>query len=447
MELNEFQGKKILILGLGKEGQDTLVFLLKYAPAGILEAADRVLFDNLPDTVKKIINKYKISGHFGKNYLKNLQNYDIIVKSPGIPIHLPEVEAAYKAGKITSQTNIFFNHCRGTIIGITGTKGKSTTSSLIYTVLKKAAKNVQLLGNIGQPVLSHLKNDNTEKFYVYELSAHQLYELNKSPHIAILTNLYQEHLDYYSDYNEYIQAKTNITIHQSKNDFFIYNSNLKECQNIAKITQAKKIAYNEFNWNFKKKLHLIGKFNLENAKIAAIVGKILKIDDKIINNALAGFKPLPHRLEFVGEYRGIKFYNDSLSTIQESAVAAIEGLGDNLQTLIAGGFERHQPFDKLARKILDSNIKTLILFLPTGKRIWQTVKNADLKKSKNLKINHYFVKTMAEAVDLAFTKTQKGKICLLSAASASFGGFRDYADRGDSFKKYIRRKNNYYSKK
>jgi len=433
MELNEFQGKKILILGLGKEGQDTLAFLIKYAPAGILAVSDRTLFDNLPDAAKKIINKYKIPGYFGKNYLKNLQNYDIIVKSPGIPIHLPEIEAAYKAGKITSQTKIFFNHCQGTIIGITGTKGKSTTSSLIYAVLKKSAKKVHLLGNIGQPVLNYLKNDNSEKFYVYELSAHQLYQLDKSPHIAVLTNLYQEHLDYYSDYNEYIQAKANITIHQSKNDFFIYNSNIMNCQNIAKITQAKKIAYNEFDWNFPKKLHLIGEFNLENAKIAAIIGKILKIDNKIINNAIANFKPLAHRLEFAGEYRGIKFYNDSLSTIQESAVAAIEGLGDNLQTLIAGGFERHQPFDKLAEKILDSNIKTIILFLPTGKRIWQAIKNVDHKKSKNLKINHYFVKTMEEAVNLAFAKTQKGKICLLSAASASFGGFRDYADRGNNF--------------
>ena len=436
MELNEFNGKKILVLGLGREGRDTLNFLLKWVPEAVGGVADGQAEDKVGNEVKEAIKGKQIRCHFGPDYLLGLDDYDIVIKSPGIPIHIPEIEAAFKKNKITTQTQIFFDHCRGTIIGVTGTKGKSTTASLINSVLLAAEYNSRLIGNIGQPVLSFMEGSGKDDFFVYELSAHQLYGLTQSPHIAVLTNLYPEHLDYYSDFNEYILAKSNIAIHQTKNDFFIYNSQINECRDIAGKSLAKKFAFNESDWRPSCETKLKGEVNLGNMKIAAIVGNILGIDSGKIESAVCNFKPLPHRLESVGSFKGIKFYNDSLSTIQESAVAAIESLGSDLQTLIAGGFDRHQPFDKLARSILDSSIDNLILFAPTGQRIWDELINKSQTPEGTRRvetINHFFVNSMDEAVGLAFRNTKPGKICLLSAASASFGGFRDYAERGEAF--------------
>ena len=440
MELNEFNGKKILVLGLGREGQDTLNFLLKWAPEAVCGVADSQAEDKVNNEVREAIKGKQIRHHFGPGYLSVLDDYDIVIKSPGIPIHIPELEAAFKKNIITAQTQIFFDHCPGTIIGVTGTKGKSTTASLINAVLSGGGYNSRLIGNIGQPVLSYMEGSSKDDFFVYELSAHQLYGLTKSPHISVLTNLYPEHLDYYSDFNEYILAKSNIAIHQSENDFFIYNSQNAECRDIAAKCPAKKFAFNESTWRPSCDPKLKGEVNLGNMKIAAIVGNILKINGGKIGSAICNFEPLPHRLESVGVFKGIEFYNDSLSTIQESAVAAIESLGSNLQTLIAGGYDRHQPFDKLARSIQDSSIDNLILFAPTGQRIWDEL----TKKSQTPElmrrigtINHFFVDSMDKAVSLAFQNTKPGKICLLSAASASFGGFRDYAERGEAFKSSI----------
>lgn len=438
MNLGIYKNKKILILGLGREGVDSLSFFLKNCPENEIAAADRSRINDLAPAAREILSyNPQIKLILGENYLTDLEKFDLVVKSPGIPIHTHEIEQARKSGKITSQTEIFFNQCPGMIIGVTGTKGKSTTSSIIYGIIKKSGRQVFLLGNIGTPMLAYLEAANKDDVFVCELSAHQLYGLKKSPHIAVLLNIYPEHLDYYSSYEEYIQAKANIGIHQSESDYLIYNSSNNETARIAHISLSQKIAFDKFDWNFCGTTSLIGNFNLENAKIGAIVGKLIGITDRDIEAAIFEFKPLANRLEFVGNFNGIDCYNDSLSTIQESAVAAIDGLGERVRTLIAGGFDRGQPFDKLAAAILDSNIKNLILFPATGKKIWeeieQTAKTAD-KIGRLSVIKRFFVENMEEAVGRVFSETERGGICLLSAASASFGNFRDYADRGDQFK-------------
>lgn len=441
MDLREFESKRILILGLGREGLDSLRFFLEYAPGARLGVADRREADKLDQEALSLLESHpEIELFCGSNYLSAIRRYDTAVKSPGVPIHLPEIEAAYAAGRITSQTEIFFNFCPGTIIGVTGTKGKSTTSSIIHAILCQAGMNAFLLGNIGQPVLGYLANAATNDYFVYELSAHQLYQLKKSPHIAIITNIYQEHLDYYKDFNEYIRAKANIAIYQKKDDFLIYNSSDPIIASIAQQSLAKKIAFNEYDWNFQGTTSLIGSFNLENAKKAAVAARILGISDKTIDEAISNFTTLEHRLEFVGTFRGAKFYNDSLSTIQESAVEAIFGLGDGVQTLIAGGFDRGQPFDKLARAILANRIETLILFPTTGEKIWEAVQNSgqeELYADALAKIEHYPVEDMKEAVKIALGRTGRGKICLMSAASASFNLFRDYAQRGELYRRFL----------
>jgi len=407
MKLAELKDKKILILGFGREGQDTFFFLHKLFPQKVLGIAD---------AKEKIVFKFdqKIVFYLGKRYLNALKDYDVIIKAPGIP--LKNIPAVFHK-KITSQTEIFFDNCPGQIVGITGTKGKSTTTSLIYQILKKGGLKVYLVGNIGEPVLSYLLKAKKEDVFVYELSAHQLFTLKRSPHIAVLLNIYPEHLDYYRSFKEYAQAKANITKYQTTKDYFIFNSQDPLVRKIAKTSKAKKIA-------------IKGEYYELDRAAAETVGRIFKIPAKTVAKALKEFKPLAHRLEYVGKFRGIEFYNDSLSTIPETCIAALDFFGDKVGTLILGGFDRGLNFDKLAQRILKSKVKTLILFPTTGQRIWQTLKTK--------KIQGFFVKDMKTAVGLAYANTDKGKICLMSPASPSFGIFKDYAQRGDLFKKFVK---------
>ena len=490
MILNELKNKRILILGFGLEGRDTFLFLRKLFPNKVLGVGDRLKISNFKFQISNLFkNDKRVKLHFGKNYLEALKNYDVIVKSPGIP---PKIIAPFitKGQKITSQTEIFFENCPGKIIGITGTKGKSTTASLIYKILRKDGIKAHLVGNIGKPVLSLLlgtrgafairsrgvfakRNAPTERnapslgakprrnisdilrgkkddIFVYELSSHQLYNLKKSPNIAVLLNIYPEHLDYYRDFKEYIKAKANITKYQTRKDFLIYNSQNPIVKEIAQSSRAQKIP-------------IKGKYFELNVAAAIKVGKIFKIPAGTISKVIKEFKSLPHRLEFVGKFKGIEFYNDSLSTIPETACEALDFLGNRVQTLILGGFDRGLDFKKLVKAILKSKVKTLILFPVTGERIWlEIVKHqgwgVSLGRGVSLRENasrpdrenasrpervlesllHYFVKNMQEAVRLSYLHTKRGKICLLSPASPSFGIFRNYKERGDQFKKWVK---------
>lgn len=399
MELNELKDKKILILGFGREGKDTLFFLKKLFPRKKIDVADQ---------------------KFDKNYLKKLKGYDLIIKSPGIPF---KILPKHSLKKISTQTEIFFENCPGKIVGITGTKGKSTTSSMIYKILREGGVKAHLVGNIGKPVLSSLLKARREDVFVYELSSHQLYNLKKSPHIAVLLNIYPEHLDYYRSFTEYAKTKANITLHQAKEDFFVFNSKDKLIRQFAKKTKAKKIP-------------IEGKYYSLNKAAAKAVGKIFKIPDKIISKVLKDFKYLVHRLEPVGTFGGITFYNDALATIPEATLAAIEALGRRVETIMLGGFERNITFRNLAEKVLKSKIKTVILFPTTGEKIWREI----LRQAHGKKLpKHFFTNNMREAVALAYQHTNKGKICLLSTASSSFSIFKDYKEKGNLFKKYVKR--------
>ena len=407
MILKNLENKKILILGLGREGLDTFKFLRKLFPEKVFGIGDK------SKDVKKIT---KVKWHLGKNYLKALKDYDIIIKSPGIPIHLPEIEKAFEKEKITSQTEIFLENCPGIVVGITGTKGKSSTASLIYEILKNAGLKAHLIGNIGKPLLSYLTKAK-DNIFVCELSCHQLYNLKKSPHISVILNIYPEHLDYYKSFKEYVKAKGNIARWQTKNDYLIYNSEDKLVKEISKKSKSKKIPFK-------------GEYHSQNIEAAKSVAKILKIPEKTASEAIKKFKPLPHRLELVGKFKEITFYNDSLSTIPESAINALNFLGKDVQTLILGGYDRGLDFKKLAQRIIESRIKTLIFFPESGKRIHRSLQ-------KKFSGNCFFADSMPKAVKLAYQHTDKGKICLLSPASASFGLFKDYQERGNLFKKYV----------
>jgi UDP-N-acetylmuramoylalanine--D-glutamate ligase len=448
MVLEELKNKKILILGFGREGQDSYLALRKLFPQKVLAIADKLEFKNLPKNKQKLLKSdKKLKLYFGKNYLKSLPNYDLIIKTPGIP--LKTIKPFLKKNtKITSQTEIFFENCPGTIVGVTGTKGKGTTCALISQILKERGLKVHLVGNIGKPVFQLLLKAKNDEIFVYELSSHQLQNLKKSPQIAVFLNLYPCHLDYYKNFQEYKKAKENITKYQTEEDFLIYNAQQKELREIAKISKAKKIPINPTNHEFRritnkiKKNPLIGKFNLFNIMAAFKVGKIFGISEREIIKAIEKFKPLPHRLEFVGKFKGIEFYNDSLATVPQATRAAIEGLGEKVKTLILGGSDNKVSFTPLVKEILKRKIRNLIFLSPgTGEKIWQEIR---IKSQKKKKVPvPFFVLSMEEAVRTAFEKTKKGEICLLSPGSPSFNLFRDYRERGNLFKKFVR----YYGSK
>lgn len=430
--LESFKGKKILILGFGREGKSTLNFLRKWVKDIKIGVADKAV-------VK--IDDSSVTKHFGPDYLKYISNYDIVFKTPGIPGKLPEIKNAKRLGILfTSQTKLFLHACGGQTIGVTGTKGKSTTASLVYHILSEVGMDSVLLGNIGKPCLDYLEADfGKGKYFVFELSSHQLADIDRSPHIAVLLNIFREHLDYYRSFKEYFEAKANITKFQNKNDFFIFNSADRQISDLALSTKAKTLSFLKWNKDFeniiaKKKIPLAGLHNLNNVMAAILVAKVLKIPSLKIGTALENFRPLTHRLETVAIKNGITFVDDTLATIPEATIAAIEAFGDNIGTIILGGSDRGQDFKELAEAILSHKISGVILFPTTGKRIWDEI--TKVSRGKSLP-KHFFVNSMREAVEKSFENTPKGAVCLLSSASPSFSLFKNYEDKSKQFVKAI----------
>ncbi len=415
MKLSKLKNKKILILGFGKEGEDTLEFLRQNFLNQRLGIADKK-DDLLP--------KEGVVMHLGKDYLSAINDYDVVIKSPGIPMRdiIPYLRDNLS---ITSQAAIFLENIKGQVIGITGTKGKSTTASLIYKMLLNRGIKASLIGNIGEPALKHLVNDSPDMVYVYELSSFQLATIKKSPQIAIILNLYKDHLDHHDDMNEYREAKTKITEFQEENDILIFNEKDSAVKEMVQKSKAKKIPFNPYNdpLGIRKDITVP-------TEVLIIIADLFGIPQDNIRKIVDEFDPLPHRLEYVGTYNEILFYNDSAATIPEAAISAINKMGDNLDTIIVGGVDKGFDLENLSERIMKSPIRNLILFPETGEIIEKILSDH--------KINIFHVKSMKEAVSTAFRVTEKGKICLLAPAASSFNMFKSYKDRGDLFKKHIK---------
>jgi len=458
MKITELADPSLLILGLGQEGRSSWRFLRAAFPEKVLGVADQLPREQLPaDTQSLLRDDQLIRSHLGGDYMKSVADYDVIVKSPGIPLFQPALQHAKRAGKrITSQTALFFANFPGTVIGITGTKGKSTTASLAHAILRQKFPDAELIGNIGAPALDWLPRLKPDALVVYELSSHQLESLAYSPHIAVLLNIVPEHLDYYTSFEQYVAAKSNITRSQTKNDFLIYDADHEIPRKIAAASRAARLGCSlqgeqpagaylaqdqiVFRPNGGKAepvvpinaVPLLGRFNLMNVAAAVTVGKILGVPSVQIHDAVRRFQPLEHRLEWVGVFGGVTYYNDSIATVPEATIGALDALGDNVETLLLGGTDRKLNFSGLAKRLASSRVKTLILFPTTGQRIWQAI--GDVSPETASRLQHFFVESMEEAVALAKQHTAPGRICLLSPASPSFPLFRDYRDRGTQFK-------------
>ncbi len=441
--IKKLKNKKIAILGFGKEGKSTYRFIRKYLKDEEITIIDQTDIKNLDEQM--FLCDKNVSFVSGNNYLDNLDKYDIIIKSPGISLN--KIDTSKFCDKISSQMELFLSVAKDKIIGVTGTKGKSTTSSLIYEILKTKYK-VLIAGNIGTPIFD-LNIDEKIDYYILEMSSHQLEYLNSSPKVGIILNLYQDHLDHALTLEHYHEIKMHMFTNQNSDDYSIYcssNDNLKKMIN-KKILKGKiytvdvtgkdnnayiKMVNNIVYYNGKKvfdtniKRNILGIHNLENIMVAYLVGKLFDINDKDIINTIANFKPLPYRMEFVGIVNDIKFYVDTLATIPEATEEAINALAD-IDTLIFGGMDRGISYVEFIKFLQTSKINHFICMPTTGYKIGK-----ELDQNKV-----YYTETLEEAVILSKKITKKGKICLLSPAAASYEYFKNYQEKGESFKKFI----------
>ncbi len=405
---------KVLILGFAREGQSTLKFLKTKFPLLQIDTADQ---------------------KDDPNYLARLQDYQLVIKTPGISPHKPEIEAAKKAGVVfTSHMQIFLEACPSQkTIGVSGTKGKSTTTSLIYALLSAHHLPAVLVGNIGTPALDFLPEITADTWVVMELSSYQLMELSVSPHIAVMQNIFPDHLDYHLDFAEYVSAKQNLVRYQSDQDLFIYNSANDLCLQTAALTVAKKIPFTVADFPQVIHTQLLGIHNRLNILPSWIIAQNLHLPEEISLQAIADFSPLDTRLNKVAVINGVEFYEDTLATIPEATIAAISALQPSVTTLIAGGHDRKQNYSELAKKILDSNIKTLIVFPSTGPRIWSEITSINPQSG----ITYFYTESMQDAVKLALDHTVSGQIVLLSPAAPSFTLFKDYRDESQQYRQHL----------
>lgn len=451
--LNQIRDKKVIILGFGREGASSYRFLRKHFPDMDIVAADR------SEILKT--NEYQKDKHLkfviGKDYDRNLNDYDLILKTPGV--NLNDINYFIPPQKITSQTELFLYGFNQQVIGVTGTKGKSTTASLIYHILSNSRGNTFLAGNIGIPFFDIVDELNDDSVIVAEMSAHQLEYTTISPHISLLLNMYQEHLDHFESLSNYQLAKMNITKYQSETDVLIYNSEDEHIPNLIKSHNYQRIffkfssqhaidtgcyclddtvlrvekgqvisEYDLFRYD-----HLPGRHNYNNIMAAILAVKQFDISDEDILKNLASFKGLEHRIEYVGNIHGVKYYNDSISTIPEATIAAVKALR-KVNTLIIGGFDRGISYDILIGFLHENPIPHLIFTGPAGQRIIQ-----EWKEKYPLPPSFVLEDDFSKIVEYCIQNTTEGKICLLSPAASSYDQFKNFEERGKRFKSELQK--------
>ncbi len=390
--IDKLNGKRILIWGYGREGQSTEQFLKRCCQPASVE-----IFE-------------------GKRDGFNEDDYDWIVKSPGIVYHEANL-------KYLSQTEIFLEEYRDHVIGITGTKGKSTTSSMLYTVLKECSgKKVIILGNIGQPCLDYFEEVDDNTIVVFEMSCHQLAHTEVSPHIAIFLNFYEEHLDYYETVERYFRAKSNVARYQKAGDYFFKGDNVPEIETKAQVIEMKRRCEQPFD------LNVLGEHNIYNAQFVHYIAvKLLGCNEAEVLESMKRFKGLPHRLEHIGDVNGVAFYDDSISTIPEATISAIKSV-PGVQTVLIGGMDRGINYDVLIRFIKENKQYKYICMYDSGKRIYDAVGECAQCR---------YVPDLELAVEEAKQVTESGKACVLSPAAASYGYFKNFEERGEVFKQYV----------
>ena len=427
--VNQLKRKRILVLGFGKEGKSSYQFIRKHLPTVSI-----VVADENPELDTQLFENDSLTKHIFYDAIReDFSDYDIVLKSPGIC--LKDKYNRLDFSKISSQTDLFLQAFSPQCVGITGTKGKSTTTSLIFHIINNLRPNSLIAGNIGIPLFDVIEQIDLETKIIVELSAHQLEFIRKAPHISILLNLFEEHLDHYNSYEDYQSAKFNIARCQSAEDYFIYNANDPLIASLLSTKPVKSHCIpfsNELLDAFviDDFFPLKGEHNLENVAAAiAALNCIENVDNQKIKELLYSFKPLPHRLEFIGEVDGVFFYNDSISTVPQASIAAVKAL-KSVNTIILGGTDRGIDYSPLVDFFKDSDVENFIFTGKAGKRMMRLFEK--LQDKKQFYCSHY-----EEVVKTAKVHTQKGAICLLSPAAASYDQFKNFEHRGDAFRELV----------
>lgn len=435
--LNELKNKKILIMGLGLYPKGSGVSAARF----FADLGSRVTVTDLKkrkdlSSSIKLLSKYKIRYVLGHHSKRDFIEADLIIKNPAVRKDSRFLEYVKRRNiPIETDISIFFKLCPAKIIGITGTRGKSTTASLTYELLRSENKNVFLGGNIQNSPLNFLDKLDKDSLVVLELSSWMLESLGRrSPEIAVLTNIMPDHLNTYKNMNEYIRAKALIFKYQKKEDLGVINYDNQIAREVGKKIKVKKKWFslkkkNKLN-NYLKFVKLPGEHNLYNALAAINVASIFKVSDGNIRKTLEEFKGVPNRLEFIREINGVKFYNDTTATTPDAVIAALKALKSKNIILIAGGTDKNLDYKELAGLIADY-VSVLVLLPGTA-----TDKlRAHLIKESNLE--PVTARNMKEAVLKAKEMAKKGDIILLSPGAASFGLFKNEFDRGEKFIKEV----------
>ncbi|MGB4767728.1 MAG: UDP-N-acetylmuramoyl-L-alanine--D-glutamate ligase [Candidatus Saccharimonas sp.] len=404
---------KVVIAGYGVEGRASFLYW-RTLGAEVAIADQRDTLPDAPEEVQLIL---------GADAFDKLADFDVVVRSPSIrPDRLPYGD------KVWSATNEFLSKCPAPVIGVTGTKGKGTTSSLVASILRASGKNVHLVGNIGVPALQVLPDIKDGDIVVYELSSFQLWDAVRSPHIAVVLGIEPDHLDVHASFEEYVAAKANIARHQTPNDTVIFYEHNQYSRAIAAQSLGRRVAYPFPIDDVAGSLAIPGAHNVDNASAAVAAVREYTDDVELIRRGLAAFSGLPHRLKLVAEKNGVGYYDDSIATTPGSAIAAMRSF-DAPKVLILGGSDKGVMYDEVVSVAQQTNTSILAIG-QTGEAIYTLCLQFGVPVEREREL-------MPEVVRHATTMAQGKGVVLLSPASASFDQYRSYSDRGDQFIKAV----------
>lgn len=454
-DFNEYiRFRKVAVIGLGVSNLPLLDYL--YEKKAQVTVFDERTIDEIPQNVMDKITTYGFGFSFGKNCLEKLIGFNIIFRSPSCLPTRPELQKeAIRGAIITTEVEMLMEMCPCKIIGITGSDGKTTTTSMINAILKKAGYNTFLGGNIGTPLFTKLPEIKPDDIVVLELSSFQLMNMQVSPDIAVITNITPNHLNIHKDYEEYIEAKKNIFRNQDENGILILNYDNDITRECSKQANGKVIFFSskvKLDNGFivdedmikecedKVRKHILntdevilrGNHNFQNIATALAATKTL-VDTDIAVQAIKEFKPVEHRIEFIREIDGVKWYNDSASSSPTRTISGIKAFKENI-ILIAGGYDKNLDYKPLAKPVVEK-VSTLILIGQTAEKIFDVVKDESEKQNKSIDI--YMCDDLKQTVELSKKIAKEGDIVLFSPASASFDMFKNFADRGNKFKDLV----------
>ena len=429
---------KIAIAGFGSEGKVSLnYFRAKFPDAEFTIFDEREKLDDAPNFAKTVSEKDNSAktvsdeNNFaklvsGENAFAKIRDFDLVLRSPSVAPRkiAPENE------KFWSATNEFFATCPAPIVGVTGTKGKGTTATMIAEILRAAGENVHLLGNIGVPALEKLAEIRATDVVVFELSSFQLWDAEFSPRVAVVLRIEADHLDVHADFADYVRAKSQIARHQTAADAVIYYEKNQWSRDIANLSAGRKIAYPDDISFDETVLHVPGAHYVEDAKAAIAACRALnpRISDAIIEKGLSNFRAMPHRLELVRELNGVAYYDDNFSASFPSLDVAVKAFPDNPIILIAGGFDRGlNNFAEIAKSIDDSTVKFAILLGQTAPKI-----------AAKLRVEHQICSDLTEAIRAAQRLAKSGDVVVMSPGAPSFDMWRNFYARGDEFQKLVK---------